>query len=99
MKKYILSIVLGLTTAMFTSCDDFLQVDASNQKETAKAFTTYDELRQATAYLYMRPWFGFHSTYLFSFGDAVEIISMGTTTMNGDMLLSVFLRISRILRD
>lgn len=70
MKKYILSIVLGLTTAMFTSCDDFLQVDASNQKETAKAFTTYDELRQATAYLYMRPWFGFHSTYLFSFGDA-----------------------------
>ena len=30
MKKYILSIVLGLTTAMFTSCDDFLQVDASS---------------------------------------------------------------------
>ena len=51
MKKYILSIVLGLTTAMFTSCDDFLQVDASNQKDTATALTTYDELRQATANL------------------------------------------------
>ena len=50
--------------------DDFLQVSAGNQKETDKSFTTFDELRQATAYLYMKPWFGFHSTHIFSFGDA-----------------------------
>ena len=35
-----------------------------------KSFTTYDELRLATAYLYMKPWFGFHSTRLFAMGDA-----------------------------
>ena len=34
------------------------------------SFTTYDELRLATAYLYMKPWFGFHSTRLFAMGDA-----------------------------
>lgn len=70
-KNIILSVVCGMVAmASFTSCNDFLQVSASNQKEMDHSFTTYDELRLATAYLYMKPWFGFHSTRLFAMGDA-----------------------------
>lgn len=70
-KNIILSVVCGMVVmASLTSCNDFLQVNASNQKEMDHSFTTYDELRLATAYLYMKPWFGFHSTRLFTMGDA-----------------------------
>ena len=70
-KNIILSVVCGMVAmASLTSCNDFLQVSATNQKEMDKSFTTYDELRLATAYLYMKPWFGFHSTRLFAMGDA-----------------------------
>lgn len=70
-KNIILSVVYGMVVmASLTSCNDFLQVSATNQKEMDKSFTTYDELRLATAYLYMKPWFGFHSTRLFAMGDA-----------------------------
>ena len=70
-KNIILSVVCGMVAmASLTSCNDFLQVSATSQKEMDKSFTTYDELRLATAYLYMKPWFGFHSTRLFAMGDA-----------------------------
>lgn len=70
-KNIILSVVCGMIAmAGLTSCNDFLQVSASNQKEMDNSFTTYAELRLATAYLYMKPWFGFHSTRLFAMGDA-----------------------------
>ena len=52
-KNIILSVVCGMVAmASLTSCNDFLQVSATNQKEMDKSFTTYDELRLATAYLY-----------------------------------------------
>lgn len=51
-KNIILSVVCGMVAmASLTSCNDFLQVSATNQKEMDKSFTTYDELRLATAYL------------------------------------------------
>lgn len=59
-KNIILSVVCGMVAmASLTSCNDFLQVSATNQKEMDKSFTTYDELRLATAYLYMKSlvWF------------------------------------------
>ena len=53
-KNIILSVVCGMVAmASLTSCSDFLQVNATNQKEMDHSFTTYDELRLAPAYLYM----------------------------------------------
>ena len=42
-KNIILSVVCGMVAmASLTSCNDFLQVSATNQKEMDKSFTTYD---------------------------------------------------------
>ena len=47
-KNIILSVVCGMVAmASLTSCNDFLQVSATSQKEMDKSFTTYDELRLA----------------------------------------------------
>lgn len=70
-KNIILSVVCGvIAMANLTSCSDFLQVTASNQKEMDNSFTTYDELRLATAYLYMKPWYEFQGTRMMLMADA-----------------------------
>lgn len=59
-------IVLTMTG---TSCEDFLTVASESQKQVEQSFRTHEELREATAFLYLKPWYDFHAKMRF-LGDA-----------------------------
>lgn len=71
MKSKILYIIFALTAvAALPSCNDYLDVDSDTQGEVDKKFTTVEELRNATAYLYAQPWYLYNSTNIWTLGDA-----------------------------
>lgn len=52
-----------------TSCEDFLTTSSESQKQVGNTFRTHADLREATAFLYLKPWNGFHSNMHY-LGDA-----------------------------
>lgn len=51
-------------------CSDFLEVQSDTKKVATESFKTIDDLRDATAYLYSKPWFDLNGTALYTLGDA-----------------------------
>lgn len=67
----------------FASCSDFLDTASDTQKMTNNSFETYEDLRNATSYLYCQPWMSFNSAAITVIeGRANNILADGYTSSN-----------------
>lgn len=70
-----------LLTLLLSSCNDYLDVNSESQGEVDEKFTTADELRSATAYLYAAPWYLYNTSNIWTLGDvrANNFLGLGTS--------------------
>ena len=54
---------------MLSGCSDFLDTRSDTQSEVQYTFTSYEELRKATGFLYAMPWYLFNSSNIWVLGD------------------------------
>ena len=75
--------LLFSVTLTFASCTDFLEATSDTKMMTNNSFKTYDELRNASAYLYCQPWMSFNTAAITVIeGRANNILADGYTASN-----------------
>ncbi len=67
--KYIISSTL-LMSGILSGCSDFLDTKSDTQSEVDYTFTSYEELRKSTGFLYAMPWYLFNASNIWVLGDA-----------------------------